>query len=168
MGRLKNIAKWPTERISQTVLYIVVGISVIVFAMFYLVGYNMPSVENPGFNAPAMTDWLLILMLVILAIASITGIVAVVIGLRKKDSGDKIVNGVPAARISAITFGVTFALLVVTFILGSTSTMTINGRQFSDVVALKVTDMFVQTSIVMIVLAIAAVIFGYTRYIRKR
>lgn len=45
--------------------------------------------------------------------------------------------------------------------------MMINGHQFTDLVSLKLTDMFVATSIVMIVLAIGAMVFGYTRYIRK-
>lgn len=159
--------RWSTERISQTVLYVIIGVSALVFALFFLVGYNNPSVEEPSFNAPLLTDALLILMIVLLIIAAIIGFGAVIIGLRKRDSGDKTVNGVPAAKISFITFGVTFALLLLTFIFGSTDSMMINGHKFTDVVSLKLTDMFVQTSIVMIVLAIGAVIFGYTRYIRK-
>lgn len=163
----KEHRRWQTEKISQTVLYAIIGVAVVVFALFYLVGYNMPSVEEPSFNAPLLTDALLILMIVLLVVAAIIGIGAVVIGLRKRDSGDKVVNGVPAAKISMLTFGITFLLLVATFVFGSTDSMMINGHQFTDVLALKLTDMFVQTSIVMIVLAVCAVIFGYTRYIRK-
>ena len=163
----KNFHLWSTERISQTVLYIIVGIAVVVFALFFLVGYNMPSVEEPSFNAPLLTDALLILMIALLVVAAIIGFLAVIAGLRKRDSSDKNVNGVPAAKISMITFGFTFAMLLLTFVFGSTDSMTINGHQFSDVVSLKLTDMFVQTSIVMIVVAVAAVIFGYTRYIRR-
>lgn len=167
MKKLNHISHWPTEKISTAVLYTIIGISAIVFVLFFLVGYNMPSVEEPSFNAPLLTDALLILMMVLLVIAAVVGIVAVIKGLRKRDPGDKVVNGVPAAKISFITFGVTFLLLLLTFIFGSTDTMMINGHQFNDVVSLKLTDMFVQTSLVMIVLAICAVIFGYTRYIRK-
>lgn len=106
-------------------------------------------------------------MMVLLFVAVAIGVIAVVVGLRKKDKGDNVINGVPAAKISWITFGVTFIMLVITFIAGSTQSMMINGHQFTDVVALKVTDMFVATSIGMIVLAIFAVIFGSTRYFRK-
>lgn len=166
-GGQKGSKRTPTEKISQTVLYVIIGISAVVFALFYLVGYNMQSVEDPSFNAPLLTDALLILMMLLLVVAAVIGIAAVCIGLRKRDPSDKVVNGVPAAKISTITFGVTFALLLVTFIFGSTDTMMINGHQFNDVVSLKLTDMFVMTSIVMIVLAVIAVIFGYTRYIRK-
>lgn len=164
----KRLVNWPTEKISNTVLYTIVGVVSVVFLLFYLVGYNTPSMENPTFNAPLLTDALLILMIVLLAVSIIVGVVAVIKGLRKRDPGDKTVNGVPAARISLITFGLTFFILLVTFIFGSTDSMMINGHQFTDAVALKITDMFVQTSLVMIVLAIVAVIFGYTRYIRKK
>lgn len=167
MFKNKGTHRWATEKISQMVLYIIIGISAIVFALFYLVGYNMQSVENPSFNAPLLTDALLILMIVLLIVAAIIGVAAVVIGLKKRDSGDKVINGVPAAKISMLTFGITFVLLLATFIFGSTDSMMINGHQFTDVIALKLTDMFVQTSIIMIVLAVCAVIFGYTRYIRK-
>lgn len=167
MRKLKNIHKCPTEKISTAVLYTIICVVAIVFALFYLVGYNMPSVEEPSFNAPLLTDVLLILMMVLFVIAAIVGVVAVIKGLQKRDPSDKVINGVPAAKISFITFGVTFLLLLLTFIFGSTDTMMINGHQFNDVLSLKLTDMFVQTSLVMIVLAICAVIFGYTRYIRK-
>lgn len=164
----KNVRHWPTEKISQTVLYIIVGISILVFALFFLVGYNMQSTEDPSFKAPLLTDALLILMIVLLVVASIIGVVAVIVGLRKRDPGDRVVNGVPAAKISSITFGLTFLILLLTFIFGSTDSMMINGKQFTDVFSLKITDMFVQTSIVMIIIAIGAMIFGYTRYIRKK
>lgn len=167
MRKLRQAGRWQTEKISQAVLYAIVAVAVLVFALFYLVGYNTPSMDEPGFNAPLLTDALLVLMIVLLALAAGIGIVAVFVGLRKKDKSDKVVNGVPAARISAITFGVTFLLLLVTFIAGSTKSMMINGHQFTDALALKITDMFVATSICMIFIAVCAVVFGYTRYIRK-
>ncbi len=167
MTKSKISKRWPAEKISHAVLYAIVGLSAVIFALFYLVGFNVQSIEEPQFNAPLLTDALLILMMALLFVAVAIGVIAVVVGLRKKDKGDNVINGVPAAKISWITFGVTFIMLVITFIAGSTQSMMINGHQFTDVVALKVTDMFVATSIGMIVLAICAVIFGSTRYFRK-
>lgn len=167
MGKFSNISRKPTERISQTVFYVIIGIIAVTFALFYLVGYNTQSVEDPSFVSPMLTDVILVLMIVLLAAAAVVGIAAVYVGLRKRDKSDRTVNGVPAAKISTITFGVTFALLLLTFIFGSTDSMMINGHQFTEVVSLKLTDMFVATSIVMIVVAIGAMVFGYTRYIRK-
>lgn len=167
MGKLKNISHKPTERISQMVFYIIIGLITIAFALFYLVGYNTQSEEDPSFFAPMLTDVLLVLMIVLLIAAAAIGLTAVYVGLKKRDKGDRVVNGVPAAKISSITFGVTFAVLLITFIFGPTDSMMINGHQFTDVVSLKLTDMFVSTSIVMIVIAVGVMVFGYTRYIRK-
>lgn len=167
MGKLKNINHKPTERISQMVFYIIIGLITIAFALFYLVGYNTQSEEDPSFFAPMLTDVLLVLMIVLLIAAAVIGLTAVYVGLKKRDKGDRVVNGVPAAKISSITFGVTFAVLLITFIFGPTDSMMINGHQFTDVVSLKLTDMFVSTSIVMIVIAVGVMVFGYTRYIRK-
>ena len=38
------------------------SLAVVVFALFFLVGYDMPFLENPDFNAPLFTDVLIILM----------------------------------------------------------------------------------------------------------
>ena len=50
------------EQISQQVFFILIGLAVVVFALFFLVGYDMPFLENPDFNAPLFTDVLIILM----------------------------------------------------------------------------------------------------------
>jgi len=46
--------------------------------------------------------------------------------------------------------------------------MIINGEVYDDKVWLRLSDMFVYTIIVMIVIAVLAVLFGFTRYYRKR
>ena len=47
--------KNPT-RLSHAVLVVLVVITVIVFAAFWLVGFNMPFMDDPRFNAPLLTD----------------------------------------------------------------------------------------------------------------
>ena len=44
MGKFSNISRKPTERISQTVFYVIIGLVAVAFALFYLVGYNTQSV----------------------------------------------------------------------------------------------------------------------------
>ena len=50
------------EQISQQVFFILIGLAVLVFGLFFLVGYDMPFEENPDFNAPLFTDVLIVLM----------------------------------------------------------------------------------------------------------
>ena len=163
-----NMGKVPTEKLSQRVLYILVGVAVIVFALFFLVGYDMPFDENPDFNAPLFTDALIVLMVVmpILALAVVAG------GMVRRqrlhiEQQDAVQNGVPARRISRITWLATFVLLAVCFAAGSSATMTVNGSDYTDWWWLKVSDMFVSVAVILLVVAVAAVLFGMTRYVRK-
>ncbi len=42
------------EKISQQVFYIMIGLAVLVFGLFFLVGYDFAFRENPDFNAPLL------------------------------------------------------------------------------------------------------------------
>lgn len=42
MLRLSNIRHWPTERISQRVLYLLITLAAVVFVLFYGIGYDRP------------------------------------------------------------------------------------------------------------------------------
>ena len=50
------------EQISQKVFRLMIGLAVLVFGLFYLIGYDLPFDENPDFNAPLFTDVLIFLM----------------------------------------------------------------------------------------------------------
>ena len=155
------------EQISQQVFFILIGLSVVVFALFFLVGYDMPFLENPDFNAPLFTDVLIILMWLFL----IGGVGLAVYSMVRDYRGAKsetVVNGVPVRRIFRITWLGTLAILVLSFLLGSSDPMLINGENYADWIWLKLSDMFVITSLLMLVAGIGAVCFGATRYIRKK
>ena len=49
----------PTERISQHVLYGLLGYVVVLFLAFFLFGYDTPYWKNDRMNAPMLTDVLL-------------------------------------------------------------------------------------------------------------
>ncbi len=155
------------ERISQQIFYVMIGLSVLVLGLFFGVGYDMPFVENPDFNAPLFTDVLIFLMWAFVAGGVALAIYSMVRDYRSTKS-DAVVNGVPVRRIFRITWLSTLAILVVTFLLGGSSPMLINGENYDDQFWLKLSDMFVVTSILMLVAGVSAVIFGGTRYIRKR
>ena len=88
MLRLSNIRHWPTERISQRVLYLLITLAAVVFVLFYGIGYDRPFADNPSFNAPLFTDLLLSLMLVLILLAGGLSIWAVGIAcIRSFDMG---------------------------------------------------------------------------------
>ena len=70
--------KNPT-RLSHAVLVVLVVITVIVFAAFWLVGFNMPFMDDPRFNAPLLTDvvisfvYLMLLLAIMAVVLNMSG-----------------------------------------------------------------------------------------------
>ena len=154
------------EQVSQRIFYILIALAVLLFGLFFLVGYDMPFEENPDFTAPLFTDVLIGLMWLFL----VGGIGLAIYSMWKDYRGSRseaVVNGVPVRRIFRITWIGLLALLVLTFALGSSAPMLINGENYADWLWLKLSDMFVITSLLMLLAGMGAVIFGATRYIRK-
>ena len=157
-----------TEKISRLVLYGLVAVALVVFGLFFVVGFDRPYTDNPNYNAPVLTDLVLILML--LLVLGTLGVTAwaVMTALKKRGKGNAMDNNIPARRISlSVIFGV-LLLLVLAFVLGSSSTMLVNGKAYEDTFWLKTADMFIISSLVLLVAAVVAVIFGATRYYRKK
>ena len=102
-----------------------------------------------SFVSPFYADVILVLMYVALVAAIGVSAYSVWHGLRNRRKGDDIVNGVPAGRIGCVAIGLVVCL-VVTFLLGSSSPVMTNGVRFADTFWLKTTDMFIYTSILLI------------------
>ena len=164
---MKKLNQLKTDQISSRVLYATVGLTVVVFALFYLVGYNAPYLFDPTYNAPVLTDLVLVLMYLMTAIALGVAVYSVVKGGRTRSS-EKIVNGVPVAKIAWGTVAFVAVLLVVTFIAGSSEPLKVNGTLFSDAFWLRITDMFIYTSLLLIAVAVVAVGYSMSGINRKR
>ena len=155
------------EQVSQRIFYILIALAVLVFGLFFLVGYDMPFEENPDFNAPLFTDVLIFLMWLFL----VGGVGLAVFSMWKdyrRSKSEAVVNGVPVRRIFRFTWIGLLAVLGLSFALGSSDPMLINGENYADWLWLKLSDMFVITSLLMLLAGIGTVVFGATRYIRKR
>ena len=144
-----------------------VAISAVVFIAFWSVGYDMPYEEDADFNAPLLTDMLLGFIYLLTVVAIGVTVYSIVHGIKTRGRQSLTENGVPAGRITIITWGVTFALLASTFALGSTDPIKVNGKDFCESIWLRLSDMFIISSGVMILLAILAVAFGMSGYSRR-
>lgn len=165
--KLSNIHRWPTERLSQRILYVLIGMATVIFSLFYVIGYDHPYAINPNFNAPLFTDAIIWLMFVLVLGAVGLTFWAVWTGLRKRGKSGRLDNNIPVKQISyAISIG-TVVLAAVTFGLGSSSEMLINSRKYADTLWLKTADMFIYTGGLLLIAAVAAVVYGATRYYRK-
>lgn len=68
-----NITKNPM-RLSRIILVVLVALTVVVFGLFWLVGFNMPFIDDPKFNAPLLTDVVIFFVYLMLFLA-ITAVV---------------------------------------------------------------------------------------------
>ena len=57
---LHGIRKLDAEQVSTRVLYVLVALAVVVFGAFFLIGYDQPYEDDPQFNAPVLTDVVLV------------------------------------------------------------------------------------------------------------
>lgn len=57
------------SRLSHAVLVVFVAITVVVFGAFWLVGFNMPFMDDPQFNAPLLTDLVIVFVYIMLFLA---------------------------------------------------------------------------------------------------
>ncbi len=164
--RKLNLKTWPTEKISIRVLYLLVAVVAVVFIAFGLIGFDRPYDDNPEFNAPLLTDVVLVLMYLLFLGTLGVAIWSLVKGLKYR--GERVVNGVPARKIAVSVAGGTLLLLLLTFLFGSSDAIVINGKPYETWAWLKLADMFVDTSIILIVVAVATVVYGNMKYIRKK
>ncbi|HEY9544021.1 hypothetical protein, partial [Prevotella sp.] len=166
--KLKQIFLWPAEKLSQRVLYVLMGFVAVVFFLFYFVGYDMPYWESPDFNAPFFTDgvlWLSIFFVVV-ALALIIG--RCVIDVKKaRGAGNGYENNVPVRKLNRYLWLSLLAVVVLTAVFASSRPLTINGAEYTDGLWLKTADVFIYTGAALLVAAFGAVIYGATRYRRK-
>ena len=144
-----------------------VAVTALVFIAFWLVGYDMPYEEDADFNAPLLTDMLLGYIYLLTAVALGVTVYSIVHGIRTSGRQGFTENGVPAGRITIATWVATVVLLILTFALGATDPIKVNGKDFCESIWLRLSDMFIISSGVMILIAIAAMVFGMSGYSRR-
>ena len=115
------------------------------------------------FVSPFIADIMLWLMYIAIVVAVIVTIVSMIrtVRLRTKDEG--VVNGVPRTRMAWIVIVAFLLCLVLTFLLGSAEPVRTNGKLFTDTFWLKAADMFIYTSLILIIGCFAGVVLSRFR-----
>ena len=149
---------YATERLSGFVFYVLIGLIVVLGLLFE---YNF------DYNAPLLTGAVVTFMLLLTGGTLVLMVWTMIRGMRINGDENRVVNNIPARRISVCVALGTLLVLVLTFALSSADALKVNGAAYTDTFWLRASGMFVGTSLFMVVAAIAAVAFGATRYIRK-
>ena len=113
--------------------------------------------------SPFIADIMLWLMYIAVAAAIVVTLLSVVKTLRMRTKDDEVINGVPQTRIAWTTAFCFVACLVITWLLGSADPLTTNGTLFNSHFWLKTVDMFIYTSIILIIGCLAGVIVSRFR-----
>lgn len=149
--------------VSHFVFYIIIAFFTLLFLLFRFVGFDIPYEDNPDYNAPLLTSLLITSMLVLVAGTLALSVWSFVRKARMNKGDNRIVNNIPVHRITLGVIICTAALLFITFLCSSTDTLTVNGSRFADSFWLRMSGMFIGTSIIMICAAVVALVYGITR-----
>lgn len=66
-------------------------------------------------------------------------------------------HGIPVTMINIVVNTLAIAILAVSYLIGDTETMIVNNSEYSDKIWLSVTDMFVTTGLLLLLIGIVAV-----------
>ena len=126
-------------------------------------------------DSPLFIDIVLYTIYVLLAAAVLLTVWSVVRGVRCEVRGEngevrgtKYENGVPVRRIAWLTAGLLVVTLVVTWLTASTQPLTINGKTYSDAFWLRMSDMLINTALVLIVVLTITITLALTITKTKR
>lgn len=115
-----------------------------------------------------IVDILLWVVYLLLAVVAGLAVWSALHGLRCRQKTVEPTRGVPARAIAWGTAALLVVSLVVTFLLGSSQPMLINGQWLKDAFWLKLSDMFIYTALLLLVIASAGVVVGSSGVMRKK
>ena len=115
-----------------------------------------------------IVDLLLWVVYILLGTVTILAVWSAVHGLRCRQKTVEPTPGVPGRTIAWGTAALLVVSLVVTFLLGSSEPMLINGQWLKDAFWLKLCDMFIYTALLLLLVASAGVVVGSSGLMRRK
>lgn len=149
------------QQISRIVRLTLTALVVAVFGAFYLLGFHHPWDVDPEYTAPKLTTVLIGFQMGILLLTIIVSVWSVARAFLCRDRSERSLNGVPVLRNALIICGSCALLLLLTFLTAPTTPLCVNGQAFSETMPLRLANMFVISSMVLIGASLLAVLVSY-------
>ena len=143
------------EKISKIVLWSLIGVSLVVMALFLLVGYDTPYEEDPKQVNPQMTDLLLIWTYILIFATIIITIGAVIYGYVNGSNKSKHEDTGMASKAGLIGWGT----LIVGFA-NKDEVMLINGKDWNVPSDIILTDTSIIAIVVLLIVTIIATVYS--------
>ena len=154
------------EKISSRVLLTIVALIVVCFGAFLLIGYdNM----NGDYNEPMLTDVIMWLMYVLIAVTAALTVWSAVRGMQNSKGNDPAATtGVPGGKITLFTAGLTIVSLIVGWVLGlGEKEFTAQDGTVTSAGWVTVVDVFMVSMGILLLAAAIAVIVSMTGIFTK-
>ena len=155
------------EKISNNVLYAICAVSVLVFVLFFTVGYN--NFDEKGNTAPQLTSVLLFLQYILGIVTFCLMVWSVVKGIQNSGGGDeKATKGIPGSKIVLCTTIITILSFVVGYVfnLGEEPFTTSSGVTTSGSMV-TIVDAFIWSIYILFFVAVVAVVLAATGVMTK-
>lgn len=148
-----------TEKLSSWSLWGCIALTIIVFACFFLIGYDNPQGE---YNAPKCTEALIIFMYFLAGVALVLTVGSVINSLMTgAGSSNEQLTGVPGSKVALFSVAALVVSLVPGLVQGlGESEFTAADGTVTTATMVMVTDMFILSIYILILLTIASVVFN--------
>ena len=155
-----------TEKLSRTVLNVCIAIILVVFAFFFLYGYDNPMGD---YNEPKCTEAVIYLMYVLIGVTAVLAVWSAIKSIKDGmgASGENL-SGVPGGKISFISVVLLVGSLAVGLLtnLNEPDFTAADGNVTSGVMV-SVVDMFIISIYIMMAVAAIAVVVNMSGIVKK-
>ena len=155
------------HKVSFFVFIALIIATIVVFGLFFGVGFDNPEGK---YNAPVHTGTLIVFMYVMAAICIAVTVLGALLNVFSSFGGPKGVNitGVPDKAISAVSFILLAIIMVASWVMASDAALTMpSGNVFSNVILLKITDMFLYALYALLALASLGLVVNMSGIFKK-
>lgn len=149
------------EKISKYVLTGLMTISIIIFILFFAIGYDTPYEENPKMNNPQLLDALCIWTYILIAAAAVFMLCSFIMFISQHGLNKSVMYtwGLPILSI-AIGAGIGIS--------NQSETLIINGKEWNDPTGIILTDASMVSIAVLAVIAVGVTAWSMISEISKK
>lgn len=151
------------DKIAKITLWVLIGISIVVLALFLLVGYDTPYEENPKFNDPTLTDLLIIWTYILIIATAVVTIGAVIYGFISGGNKSKHEDIGLASKAGVIAWGTFVVSLIIGGVIGISNkddVLVYNTNDHATPTDIILTDTSMIAILILTIVTIAATIFS--------
>ena len=151
-----------TEKISKILLYVLMGIGVLAFILFFAIGFSTPYEENPKYNAPTLTDVVMIVIIVYIILAIVATLASVIMQLAKGNDSSIKETGLAGSTglLSGIILVASVVIGIIIGIINKNEHLLINGKDWNIPGEIILTDTCCVSIGILAVVTIIALIAG--------